>query len=772
MLLAIAFLSALGLPAANPEWTVDINKPTVRVSKDLYGIFFEEINCAGDGGLYAELVRNRGFEDSDQAEHWNGTTDASFTVDSAAGERVLNLKGPIGCGISNNGYWGIAVEAGRDYHLSVRVASPYPSKIGVQLRAPDGQKLAEGTISAAQVGTQKLVLRAKRSETNASLYLTLAEGPHFCIDDVSLFPDVTFMAQPNGMRTDLAAMLNELKPGFMRFPGGCWVEGDTMATAYRWKTTIGNLGDRSNVANLWKYKSTNGLGYHEYLQLCEDLRAAPMFVVNCGMSHREVVPMDKMDEFVQDALDAIEYANGPVTSKWGAVRAANGHPKPFNLKYLEIGNENGGPAYEERYGLIFKAVKAKYPEIQTIACLWGGSPRNTPIEILDEHYYNNPEFFIQNADRYDRYDRKGPKIYVGEYAVTLGVGNGNLRGAVAEAAFMTGMERNSDIVVMSSYAPLFANVNLKVWNPDLIYFDGSRVAGTPSYYVQKMFSRNRADQVLSSKLDPGDVTKEEFPSGGIGVATWNTQSEFKDIKVVSKEGKVLLDSPDGSLLKSEKGTWIVDGGVLKQTSPAQPAIAWAGDTSWHDYTLTMKARRLSGAEGFIAVVGRKSPTSYLWFNVGGWGNREHGIEHEKGGGKSRVGNNVQGSVNTGEWVDVKVLYSPERMTTYLNGKQITSEAMPNLRALHGVAGKMDDGTIVLKLVNSGNKAQKVTVKLNGSSRSYTTEGSVLTSRNSTDENTLDQPEKVVPKPLKAESVKGSFVVDAPANSVIVLKLKR
>ena len=269
-----------------------------------------------------------------------------------------------------------------------------------------------------------------------------------------------------------------------------------MSLAYRWKQTIGDPSERRTQYNLWQYHATHGIGYHEYLQMCEDLGAEPLFVINCGMSHKEVVPLDKMGEFVQDALDAIEYANGPVSSTWGALRAKNGHPAPFNLKYMEIGNENGGTAYQERYALFYDAIKAKYPQMHLIADEWSGRPTNRPIEIVDEHYYSTPEFFIANADKYDSYDRAGRKVYVGEYAVTQGCGQGNLRAAVGEAAFMTGLERNSDVVVMASYAPLFANVNYKKWNPDLIDFDSSRVYGIPSYYVQQMFSENRGDVVL------------------------------------------------------------------------------------------------------------------------------------------------------------------------------------------------------------------------------------------------------------------------------------
>jgi alpha-L-arabinofuranosidase len=235
------------------------------------------------------------------------------------------------------------------------------------------------------------------------------------------------------------------------------VEGDDMAHMYRWKETIGDIACRKPLFNIWGYSATHGLGYHEYLQLSEDLGAEPLFCINTGMSHREVVPLDQMGPWVQDALDAIEYANGPTNSIWGGLRAQNGHPEPFHMKYLEIGNENGGPAYHERWELFYGAIKAKHPGIQLIANVWGGYPTTLMPDVIDEHYYNNPEFFIQQAHKYDTYKRDGPKVFVGEYAVTQGTGQGNLRGAIGEAAFMTGLERNSDVVIMASYAPLFVN---------------------------------------------------------------------------------------------------------------------------------------------------------------------------------------------------------------------------------------------------------------------------------------------------------------------------
>jgi hypothetical protein len=402
----------------------------------------------------------------------------------------------------------------------------------------------------------------------------------------------------HGLRPDLCEMLVGLKPSFVRFPGGCWVEGDDMAHMYHWKNTIGEFWHRQPLWNIWRYWATHGLGYHEYLQMCEDLGAEPLFVINVGMSHREVIPMDQMGQWVQDALDAIEYANGPTDSIWGGLRARNGHPEPFGLKYIEIGNENGGPPYQERYVLFHDAIRARYPKMTIIA---DQPTRQRPCDIVDEHYYSNPEFFMQQADRYDKYDRNGPKIYVGEYAVTLGCGQGNLRGAIGEAAFMTGLERNSDIVVMASYAPLFANINYKRWNPDLICFDSSRVYGLPSYYVQKMFAENRGDVVLPVAVTSPAMeqsSSEEGRGGAIGVGTWLTQAEFKDIKV-TKDGQTLFscDFIEGTKgWKLLRGDWKAQDGVLRQNSSADNVRAIAGDKSWTDYTYSLKARKLSGAE--------------------------------------------------------------------------------------------------------------------------------------------------------------------------------
>ena len=752
---------------------IHVDQPTVRVSPSLYGVFFEEINHAGDGGLYAELVRNRGFEDAETPIHWDPVGGSTMSVARHDDRKqVLKIAGASGTGMENLGYWGISVKALETYKLCYRAnGGTTGAKLVATIIGGSGDTLCHTPVQLPQGDASgEVLLRPLRTDHRAKLRLSFtskSSGVEF--DMISLFPEKTWKNRKNGLRPDLASMLVGLRPAFLRFPGGCWVEGDTMATALRWKQTIGPMEKRRTQANLWNYQSTNGLGFHEYLQMCEDLKAEPLFVINCGMSHRDVVPMDQMDEFVQDALDAIEYANGPTTTKWGRQRALNGHPKPYNLVYLEIGNENGGPAYAERYPMFVRAIKSKYPEIRLIANVWGGVPTSAPVDIIDEHYYSTPEFFVRNSVKYDSYDRKGPKVYVGEYAVTQGGGSGNLKAALGEAAFMTGMERNSDVVVMSSYAPLFANVNDKAWNPDLIYFDNHRVCGTPSYYVQQLFSANRPDSIVRHNLTGVKKSLAKFPSGGIGVGTWSTQAEFKDIKV-TQGSTTLFESSDGRQLSTESGDWNVIDGAYRQTQNIEGARTWAGDESWHSYTLTCRARRLSGSEGFLVTVGRKDDRNFLWWNIGGWGNTQSAIEHSKDGAKSPIGQPVRGSVETGRWYDIKVEYTPGRLVCSLDGKVMFDEAFPTETPLYVVSGKRDDGEVIIKVVNVSDSPQPVRIRIPNALM----EGSLqtLTSLRPTDENTLDEPRKVVPKGTKIRFTNGTANHVFPPHSLTILRVRQ
>lgn len=486
--MAVGLLSVSVFAGTPPAaLTVDVDKPGVKVSPMLYGIFFEEINRAGDGGLYAELIRNRSLEDADKPEGWtSGTLDRSAPLN---GNNPTSLR--IDGRTANEGFKGIAVEKGKDYRLTLYARG----EGGLAVELAGAQKTIVG------LGKEWKKFEATLTPTRTDTHAQLVIAGRAWLDMVSLVPADAVRGM---FRRDLFEMLKAMHPAFVRFPGGCFVEGDRLENAVRWKKTVGDIAERPGHWNLWGYRSTDGFGFYEYLVLCEELGPEPLFVVNVGMSHVEQGKQNgpPAEEFVQDALDAIEYANGPVESKWGALRAKAGHPAPFHLKFMEIGNENGGKLYHERYAAFYDAIKAKYPEMTLIANDCGGVPTNRPVEVVDSHAYTSADDMRKMAARYDNADRKGAKVYFGEYAVTLPAGRGNLAVAVAEAAFMTGLERNSDLVRLASYAPLFEHVGYAKWHPNAIVFDGARCYGIPSYYVQALFAANRADVIV-----PVDLTE-------------------------------------------------------------------------------------------------------------------------------------------------------------------------------------------------------------------------------------------------------------------------
>lgn len=509
-----------------------------KISPDLFGLFFEDINYAADGGLYAELVQNRSFEYSpNDRRDWNpfsyweyitpGYSYGSITVETNSRVHpnnphyiVLTAEhvGDAGVGVKNSGFDGIVVKSGESYTMSVfvRQLSADPISLTISLQTPKGKVLAERNLSTSSKDWKRYSTTLKPAENSdsASLVILATTKGKLALDVVSLFPEKTFKNRPNGLRADLAQLLADMKPGFIRFPGGCLVHGDGLGNMYRWKNTIGPIEQRIEQKNIWGYHQSLGLGYFEYFQFCEDIGAKPLPVlpaaVSCqnsggtwriGGTGQKALPAEEMQDYIQEVLDLIEWANGPVTSTWGAKRAAAGHPAPFNLQYVGIGNEDKiTPEFEERFKIIYTAVKAKHPEITVIGTA-GPFPDGEDFEkgwrlanslnvpIVDEHYYKEPAWFLSNLDRYDQYDRKHGEVYLGEYASW---GN-KLKNAIAEAAYMTGLERNGDIVRMASYAPLLAKRNHTQWKPDMIFFDNNNVCLTPSYHVQKMFSVNQGD---------------------------------------------------------------------------------------------------------------------------------------------------------------------------------------------------------------------------------------------------------------------------------------
>ncbi len=768
-------------PAA--KITVAVDQPGHAISPTLWGVFFEDINLSADGGIYPELVRNRSFEDAESPENWKFTSAAdghsTAAIDASHplnpfNRHSLAIKLAGGFTLENDGYWGMNVASGAGYTFKVaaRATDGFAGPLIVKLISAAGQELAAGQVPGltGDWTYYTVDLSASGADPRAHLQLSGTGQGRVWLDMVSLLPKQTW--KDHGLRTDIAESLDALKPAFVRFPGGCWVEGDDLAHMNHWKRTIGNLDVREPLWNIWGYFATHSLGFHEYLQMTEDLGATPLFCINVGMSHHEVVPLDRMGEWTQDALDAIEYANGPTNSVWGGRRALAGHPAPFNLHLMEIGNENGGPNYYPRYALLANAIRAKYPYMQLVADTdLGGHqlPKEPAPDVVDEHYYESPEAFMNRADQYDKYDRHGPKIFVGEYAVTQNAGKGNLRAAIGEAAFMTGMERNSDVVIMASYAPLLVNLNHRAWNPDMINFDSARWYGIPSYYVQQMFSANRGDVTLPVSVTADMPTNQPVP-GCIGVGTWNTAAEFKDIQVTAPDGKVLFTSDFSANADGWKelgdGSWKVANGALQQTAQKEFVRALAGDREWTDYSLTLKARKISGSEGFLILFHITDDEDRIWWNLGGWNNTRHGIE--MGGTVS----DTPGSIETGRWYDIKVEVLGQSVTCYLDGKRIHHFNRPTPKALFASASRdQKSGDVIVKIVNASAAELETELHLNGIKTPATTaQATILTSTKGTDENSLENPTKVSPHSESMEVTGSTLTHKFPGNSLTVLRI--
>lgn len=798
-LLLSTFL-AVGLSAqAQVLVNVDTN-PTKTVSPDLYGIFFEDINNAADGGLYAELIRNRSFEDDSKAiPTWtvNGASYQLITkglLNKAQGHALeLTFNGSKLQTLTNDGFWGINAVQGRPYKLSLWVKGKYNGTVKAQLVSADGKTVyAEAPVNGKISGKwQKLTAEMKSAgnDAKAKFQLVFTGKGKIALDVVSLFPP-TFKNRPNGLRPDLAGMLYNLHPKFVRFPGGCFVEGqESPANAFHWEKTIGPIEQREGHQNVnWGYRTTDGIGFDEYLQMAEDFGAKPLYVVNVGLWHGGKTPVDSLQPWIDETLNALEYANGDVTTKYGALRAKNGHPAPYNIEYLEIGNENNQPdpalqsdRYYERFKKFKDAILAKYPNMHLIGNVvaWGDdNPKwgsEEPVELLDEHYYRNPSWFTNAFHKYDTYERGKHDIYVGEYAVTQGFGNmGSLEAALGEGVYMMGMENNSDVVKMASYAPIFANLNRRVWAPDMIQFVSDRAFGTPSYYVQKMMFNNIGDKVLNVKVDNPysyDVAYNLKPEiCQVGVGTWATQCSFKDASLTDN-GKALT----GETVKdiNIKGDWTEANGEVSQTSTETATIRLNPVRfNAQNYTYKVRAKKNSGDEGFLIIFNYVDPKNYCWLNIGGWGNTQHGIEQIVNGGKGQMAT-VSGHVETGRWYDVEIDVKGDSVYAKLDGKQIFATRLkPNMTPGFFATATKDSktGEVIVKLANTNIEGTTAKISLDGKTL-QNAKLIRLTAKNGSEENDIDHPTNVYPTSTNVPVHGDSIELEIPASSLSILRLK-
>ena len=576
--LTLTFVLLAFIGQAQELFEVNLKKKGPEIQPEMFGVFFEDINFGADGGLYAELIKNRSFEFHHPFVGWTPFGDVTVSEENPCFERNphyvrLREKGlRRGAGLENEGFrrMGFRKNSGYNFSFYARTPEAGEMKFRIELVGSDEEIIGRGEILVNGPDWKKYSVSLKAEETDAKGKLRLIlESPGVAdLDHISMFPSETWKNRANGLRKDLVEALYELNPGVFRFPGGCIIEGNTLESRYQWKHSVGPVENRPLNENRWNYTfkhrffpdyyQTYGLGFYEYFLLSEDLGAEPLPVINCGLACQyestECVAVDDLGPYIQDAVDLIEFANGSVTSTWGKVRADMGHPEPFNLKMIGIGNEQWGEQYPVRLKKFMEVLSEKHPEIKIVGSsgptpdgerfdyLWQ-QMKELKVDLVDEHYYRSPEWFLENADRYDDYDRKGPKVFAGEFAAHHASRDNNVRSAIAEAAFMTGLERNADVVELATYAPLFAHVDAWQWKPDMIWFDNLSVVRTPNYYVQQMVGQNTGTHVLEIQRNGNNIVGQDSlyasavlneTSSTVIVKAVNASSEIKEITVSLK----------------------------------------------------------------------------------------------------------------------------------------------------------------------------------------------------------------------------------------------
>lgn len=775
-----------------------------------YGIFYEEINHGGDGGLYAELIRNRSFEDNADSPDcwwWLGNMSAELVSTgllNSAQQRALKLTiNEYNTGIRNEGYWGMNIVKGEEYTLTfwAKTDNSYSGKMWAELQDDGFNNLGRTEFNinlTSQWQKYTVKITATSSQSKGWLALKGLEPMVIYLDVVSLMPP-TYKNRENGCRRDLAQMLADLHPRFVRFPGGCYVEGtwqDGRSNRFEWKKTIGPIETRPGHMNVnWGYRVSDGLGFHELLQLTEDIGAEPLFVCNIGLGHGWAEDYNNIDSYIQEALDAIEYCNGDVSTKYGAMRAANGHPKPFNLRLLEIGNENYNfisdnnadmsDHYAERYSAFYNAIKSKYPDMILIGNVesWStDSPswRNgNPVEVVDEHYYRSTDWFRQQYNKYDGYSRDGYKVYAGEYAVTSDFGSwGNLNAALAEAIYMAGMERNSDVCTMSSYAPIFCNENHAwPWMPDMIRFNSTSAFGTPSYWVQQLMSSNVGHQNITW-TEKGNAVNVKNTS--VGLSSWGTSVSYDNFKLTDLAGRSIYttdfsNADDYSLnWNATGGDWNINGGTLNQTNTSMNGNCnvcynFTGENS----IIELDATKKSGSEGFLIAFSYNDPDNYVWWNIGGWGNSQHAIEQCVDGVKTIL-DTKPGSITNNTTYHLKVIKSADQVYCYVGDSLYHQVTLSDTRRIYTTAALNEkEDTLIVKLINPNSSVRETSFQFKDFNYKGTVSMSLLKSNSGTDENTMQNKNKV--KPITTAFTPSSsnsnvFSYNIPAYSLCIMKI--
>jgi alpha-L-arabinofuranosidase len=692
----------------------------------------------------------------------------------------------------NSGYWGINVQAGTSYDLTffLRLGT-YQGEVTAVLEGKDGKVLASHEFGAVKPSESwqehKAALKATGTDPAGRFALCFRGRGTLQVDWVSLFPP-TYKDRPNGLRRDLATYLAELKPAFIRYPGGCYVEGLSFESAPDWRAMVCPPQQRPGMWGYWQYRSTDGFGYHEFLQFCEDIGADAMYVSFAGMTvHPENNwPIADLEPVIQRTLDAIEYAIGPVESTWGAARAKMGHPRPFPLKYVEIGNEHPPAVYGDYYAKFRKAIKARYPDIQVVMSMfWSGLNQaaidragDAGIDIVDEHAYRPSGWARSNFGYFDKYKRKPWKIYLGEYAHHHG--SGDWSAAMDDSVFLMMMERNGDLLTMASYAPLFCNVNKKDWGVNLIEFDASRSFAHASYYVQKTFNENRPDVNLATTttLTPQPDPNAPLMAGKFGLGSWNTFTEFKELRIYDRKGSLAF-SDDFKTLENWDvpgiGQWRVKDGVLQQTDKgASPAMLLLKAQDFAGGRVTVKARRVGGTEGFLMFFNAANIQRFLFCNYGAAGNKFHAIQDRGApdGCAFKGGMTTQGGIEMDRWYDISLTLGRDQAEMCLDGKKVSDAKAEYLPAFFATGGyDRKDKAVLVKATNFHTQRVRADIQLDDA----TTIGQagrhvVIRSAGPYEENSLDNPRRLVPQESPLPACAKRFSVTLPPYSVNVLRI--
>ncbi|MBP1755937.1 MAG: Alpha-L-arabinofuranosidase [Firmicutes bacterium] len=807
----------------------------IPVAKNLYGIFLEDINRAVDGGLYPELIRNRTFEDSippidcttdetgyavitasgwrDEFNHgeglsrWVRQNEVAYTPIPAwysvhAGMELdltdtLNIHRQAALDVNfskngkivNTGFCGIPQNLGASYSFYMFAKADVPVEVIVEMK--DGETIYSGTklrINTNQYIRYDAVLTAKGESQNAKLEISCPDGGRIKIGFISLMPSDTYLG--HGLRKDIVEKLKDLNPRFFRFPGGCIVEGISPSTAMRFRNIVGPAWERPGHLLMWHYRTYNGLGFHEYLQLCEDLAMEPLYVFNCGMTcqARNSVLMEgaELEDMIQDTLDAIEYAVGAADTKWGSLRAAMGHPEPFGMNYVEIGNENSGSDYEERYLKCYNAIIKKYPRMKFVANTHV-EKMGLPADLVDEHYYNTAEYFAENTHLFDDYDRNGPEIFLGEVSVVRGF-VGQLYGALGEAAFFTGVEKNQDIVTMTSYAPLLENVNYQAWYPNLLRFNHTKCYGIPSYYVWKLFGNHRGEYIVETGEETGRIHRpvKGMASllGAAGIeyrfAHWNGAKAEVSHELMGR----VKESSRICTVKKPDEEQRAESTRYYNVNPEEIFVIF-GEEEVVSGTFEIEIKAERDREIILGIFSSRIPKEvyisdethppkewnpdkvrpFLWRLKDGrsslW--EKEFPEH------LRLDKEKAVKLKEGEFNHFRYTTDGKKLSLFVNGELVHDIEVPSFQALNSVVSDSDT-EVIIKLVNMADQVDEVSLELDcevcEEYKAY-----ILTG-DKTAENSFKNPDRVCDEECILKGADRTFNYVAPPFSVNVLRLTK